>query len=177
MVKGFPFEVPKEYAQRPLLLVREATADRMGGIPRDTGLARVPDLIWIKYRIWIYQTLARQLAIISPSLMPVPTSAFTCALHAPAPPSHWLTLALPQGRATLAMRVQCKDTPEGPQTANLTVVLDGYNAPVSAGQFMDLVNKGFYNGMEIQRWGEGGGGTCCRVLQVHWVNFPGLPQI
>ena len=49
------------------------------------------------------------------------------------------------------MKVKCRDTPEGPQTANLTVVLDGYNAPVSAGQFMDLVNKGFYNGMEIQR--------------------------
>ena len=29
-----------------------------------------------------------------------------------------------QGRATLAMRVQVKDTPEGPQTANLTIVLD-----------------------------------------------------
>ena len=32
-----------------------------------------------------------------------------------------------------------------------TVVLDGYNAPVSAGQFMDLVNKKFYDNMEIQR--------------------------
>ena len=49
------------------------------------------------------------------------------------------------------MRVKCRDTPEGPQTATLTVVLDGYNAPVSAGQFMDLVKKGFYNGMEVQR--------------------------
>lgn len=75
MVKGFPFEIPKEYADRPLLL----------------------------------------------------------------------------GRATLEMRVKCKDTPEGPQTTNLIVVLDGYNAPVSAGQFMDLVQRGFYNGMEIQR--------------------------
>lgn len=27
-----------------------------------------------------------------------------------------------------------KETPEGPQTANLVIVLDGYNAPVSAGQ-------------------------------------------
>ena len=64
------------------------------------------------------------------------------------PPS---PLVCAQGRATLEMKVKCRDTPEGPQTANLTVVLDGYNAPVSAGQFMDLVNKGFYNGMEIQR--------------------------
>ncbi len=49
------------------------------------------------------------------------------------------------------MRVKCRDTPEGPQTRDLSIVLDGYNAPVSAGQFQDLVNKGFYNGMEIQR--------------------------
>ena len=75
MVKGFPFEIPQEYSQRPLLL----------------------------------------------------------------------------GRATLDMRVKCRETPEGPQTVDLTIVLDGYNAPVSSGQFMDLVNKGFYNGMEIQR--------------------------
>lgn len=75
MVKGFPFEVPAEYAQRPLLL----------------------------------------------------------------------------GRATLDMRVKCRETPEGPQTVDLTIVLDGYNAPVSAGQFMDLVTRGFYNGMEVQR--------------------------
>ncbi len=33
----------------------------------------------------------------------------------------------------------------------LTIVLDGYNAPVSAGSFLDLVERGFYNGMDIQR--------------------------
>jgi cyclophilin family peptidyl-prolyl cis-trans isomerase len=75
MVKGFPFEVPKEYADRPLL----------------------------------------------------------------------------KGRATLEMRVKCSETPEGPQTVTLTLVVDGYNAPVSAGQFMDLVQRKFYDGMEIQR--------------------------
>jgi cyclophilin family peptidyl-prolyl cis-trans isomerase len=75
MVKGFPFEVPKEYADRPLL----------------------------------------------------------------------------KGRATLEMKVKCSETPEGPQTVTLTLVVDGYNAPVSAGQFMDLVQRKFYDGMEIQR--------------------------
>ena len=29
----------------------------------------------------------------------------------------------------------------------MTIVLDGYNAPVTAGNFVDLVNRGFYNGM------------------------------
>jgi cyclophilin family peptidyl-prolyl cis-trans isomerase len=49
------------------------------------------------------------------------------------------------------MKVKCSETPEGPQTVLLTLVLDGYNAPVSAGQFMDLVQRKFYDGMEVQR--------------------------
>jgi peptidylprolyl isomerase len=31
------------------------------------------------------------------------------------------------------------------------VVVDGYTAPVNGGNFVDLVNKGLYNGMNIQR--------------------------
>mmetsp|Transcript_34778 Transcript_34778/g.88082 ORF Transcript_34778/g.88082 Transcript_34778/m.88082 type:complete len:421 (-) Transcript_34778:340-1602(-) len=60
---------------------------------------------------------------------------------------------LPQllGRATLQARVALKDSPDGAKAVLLTIVLDGYNAPVSAGGFMDLVNRGFYDGMEIQR--------------------------
>jgi cyclophilin family peptidyl-prolyl cis-trans isomerase len=33
----------------------------------------------------------------------------------------------------------------------LTIVVDGYNAPVSAGDFVDLAKRGFYDGMDIQR--------------------------
>jgi len=40
----------------------------------------------------------------------------------------------PQGRATLEMKVAIRETPEGPRNPTLTIVLDGYNAPVSAGQ-------------------------------------------
>lgn len=39
----------------------------------------------------------------------------------------------------------------GVTTRTSTIVLDGYNAPVSAGCFMDLVQKGWYDGMAIQR--------------------------
>jgi len=35
--------------------------------------------------------------------------------------------------------------------AVLKVVVDGYTAPVNGGNFVDLVNKGLYNGMNIQR--------------------------
>jgi cyclophilin family peptidyl-prolyl cis-trans isomerase len=62
-----------------------------------------------------------------------------------------LLCCLLQGRATLEMQVHCSETPEGPQDVQLVLVLDGYNAPVSAGQFMDLVNRKFYDGMEVQR--------------------------
>jgi cyclophilin family peptidyl-prolyl cis-trans isomerase len=33
----------------------------------------------------------------------------------------------------------------------MTIVLDGFNAPVTAGNFADLIQRGFYDGMEIQR--------------------------
>lgn len=51
---------------------------------------------------------------------------------------------LPQlkGRATVEI-----NTSKGP----LTVVVDGYSAPVTAGNFVDLVQHGFYNGLEFIR--------------------------
>ncbi|MCY7383730.1 MAG: peptidylprolyl isomerase [Microcoleus sp. CAN_BIN18] len=51
---------------------------------------------------------------------------------------------LPQlkGRATLAL-----ETDKG----QITVVLDGYSAPVTAGNFVDLVDRGFYNGLPFIR--------------------------
>lgn len=72
---------------------------------------------------------------------------------APAPPAPARPPLPPplQGRATLEMKVHCNETPEGPQDVVQTIVLDGYNAPVSAGQFMDLVQRKFYDQMDIQR--------------------------
>ena len=51
---------------------------------------------------------------------------------------------LPQlkGRATIEFK-----TNEGP----VTVVVDGYSAPVTAGNFVDLVERGFYDGMTFDR--------------------------
>lgn len=51
---------------------------------------------------------------------------------------------LPQllGRATVEM-----ETNKG----NLTIVVDGYSAPVNAGNFIDLVDRGFYNGLDFNR--------------------------
>lgn len=49
---------------------------------------------------------------------------------------------LPQlkGRATVVM-----ETSKG----DLTIVVDGYSAPVNAGNFVDLVERDFYNGLEF----------------------------
>jgi Cyclophilin type peptidyl-prolyl cis-trans isomerase/CLD len=62
---------------------------------------------------------------------------------------------LPQllGRATLEMNYTIKESRDSarPVTRAMTIVLDGYNAPVSAGCFLDLVNKHWYDGMDIQR--------------------------
>ena len=35
--------------------------------------------------------------------------------------------------------------------AELTIVIDGYNAPLTAGNFVDLVQKGFYDKLPIDR--------------------------
>jgi len=36
-------------------------------------------------------------------------------------------------------------------TADMTMIIDGFAAPVTSGNFVDLVEKGFYNNMKIQR--------------------------
>ncbi len=57
-------------------------------------------------------------------------------------PSEYANLPQLKGRATVAM-----ETEKG----QITVVLDGYSAPVTAGNFVDLVDRGFYNGLPFIR--------------------------
>ncbi len=57
-------------------------------------------------------------------------------------PSEYSNLPQLKGRATVEMATN---------KGNLTVVVDGYSAPVNAGNFVDLVQRGFYDGMEITR--------------------------
>ncbi|GBG83493.1 hypothetical protein CBR_g37206 [Chara braunii] len=56
-----------------------------------------------------------------------------------------------KGRATVEMKVRVKDNPNLTAPVVFKVVVDGYNAPVTAGNFVDLVQRHFYDGMEIQR--------------------------
>ncbi|MBE9126793.1 MULTISPECIES: peptidylprolyl isomerase [unclassified Coleofasciculus] len=57
-------------------------------------------------------------------------------------PAEYSNLPQLKGRATVQMA-----TDKG----EMTLVVDGYSAPVTAGNFVDLVQRGFYDGLEITR--------------------------
>ena len=57
-------------------------------------------------------------------------------------PDEYSNLPQLKGRATVEM-----ETEKG----TITMVLDGYSAPVTAGNFVDLVGRGFYDGLQFVR--------------------------
>ncbi|WP_373536444.1 peptidylprolyl isomerase [Microcoleus sp.] len=57
-------------------------------------------------------------------------------------PAKYANLPQLKGRATVAV-----ETDKG----KITVVVDGYSAPVTAGNFVDLVDRGFYDGLPFIR--------------------------
>jgi peptidylprolyl isomerase len=57
-------------------------------------------------------------------------------------PAEYSNLPQLKGRATVEM-----ETEKG----SITMVLDGYSAPVTAGNFVDLVQRGFYDGLNFIR--------------------------
>ncbi|MBE9003550.1 peptidylprolyl isomerase [Fortiea sp. LEGE XX443] len=57
-------------------------------------------------------------------------------------PEEYSNLPQLKGRSTIEFKTSKGD---------LTVVVDGYSAPVTAGNFVDLVQRGFYNGLEFTR--------------------------
>jgi peptidylprolyl isomerase len=57
-------------------------------------------------------------------------------------PAEYSNLPQLKGRATVQMTTN---------KGNITMVVDGYSAPVTAGNFVDLVQRGFYNGLEFIR--------------------------
>ncbi|KAL6010997.1 cytochrome P450 monooxygenase 38 [Asimina triloba] len=65
-------------------------------------------------------------------------------------PEEYSSMPLLKGRAAVDMKVKIKDNPNM-ENCVFHIVLDGYNAPVTAGNFIDLVERHFYDGMEIQR--------------------------
>lgn len=72
-------------------------------------------------------------------------------------PSEYDDLPQLKGRATVEFELKKPgDAPfdiEGTnfKVANMKMIIDGYTAPVTGGNFVDLVQKGFYTNMQIQR--------------------------
>ncbi|KAJ6683748.1 hypothetical protein OIU85_007443 [Salix viminalis] len=65
-------------------------------------------------------------------------------------PEEYQSMPVLKGRATVDMKVKVKENPNIDECV-FRIILDGYNAPVTAGNFLDLVERHFYDGMEIQR--------------------------
>ena len=73
-------------------------------------------------------------------------------------PEEYSDMVQLQGRATVVMTLK-KATPsetfvldgKSYPEAKLTMIIDGYAAPVTSGNFIDLIQKKFYDGMDIQR--------------------------
>ncbi|MGQ7123478.1 peptidylprolyl isomerase, partial [Escherichia sp. HC-CC4] len=57
-------------------------------------------------------------------------------------PPEYANLPQLRGRATVEMQTTKGD---------LTIVVDGYSAPVNGGNFVDLVQRGFYDGLPFIR--------------------------
>lgn len=72
-------------------------------------------------------------------------------------PDEYATLPALKGRANVEMVVEKQGDENFDiggifyKQGKLKLTLDGYSAPISAGNFLDLVNKGFYNKMTIIR--------------------------
>jgi len=59
--------------------------------------------------------------------------------------------SLPQLRGRAVVELKVRDVSMGGEMLPMTLVLDGLNAPVTAGNFAKLVQSKFYDGMTIQR--------------------------
>mmetsp|Transcript_15171 Transcript_15171/g.23889 ORF Transcript_15171/g.23889 Transcript_15171/m.23889 type:complete len:215 (+) Transcript_15171:1-645(+) len=53
------------------------------------------------------------------------------------------------GRAVVEMRVSIAKTQKTEPVKTMKIILDGVNAPYSTGNFLDLVSKGFYDGLPV----------------------------
>jgi len=78
----------------------------------------------------------------------------------PALPSEFKDLPYLKGRAEIALTLVPGKLREAPtfdvegklyKTIDVKMIVDGYTAPITAGNFVDLVQNGFYNDFKIQR--------------------------
>ena len=66
-------------------------------------------------------------------------------------PAEYANLPVLPGRATVEITVKPAKAAPGDAPEKFTLLVDGLNAPLSGGDFVELAGKGFYDGMKIQR--------------------------
>jgi peptidylprolyl isomerase len=70
-------------------------------------------------------------------------------------PEEYQSLPRLNKRATVEMKIRREDGSKFDvfgklfDEVDLKMVVDGYNSPITAGNFVDLVNKGFYNDKKV----------------------------
>ena len=70
-------------------------------------------------------------------------------------PEEYQSLPRLNKRATVEMKIVREDGSKFDvfgklfDEVDLKMVVDGYNSPITAGNFVDLVNHGFYNGLKV----------------------------
>lgn len=129
---------------------REAAASELEAVKE--GVPRVADAVTDKKKVQVKERardVLRHLGNVESAMV----TGFPYKV-----PSEFDSLPQLKGRATVQMTVK-KGTDDDyfdidgvlKKTGSLTMVVDGYSAPVNAGSFIDLVSKGFYNGLPVIR--------------------------
>ncbi|BAW97208.1 putative peptidyl-prolyl cis-trans isomerase [[Synechococcus] sp. NIES-970] len=113
----------KEQAQTLLSEIEQDVA-----VMKEAIAAKDRETIWTKRR----EILNKVGAIEEAMIAEYPTTI----------PEEYANLPRLLGRATVELK-----TTQG----DITVVVDGYNAPINAGNFVDLVQRGFYDGLPFVR--------------------------
>lgn len=102
----------------------------------DAGILEFEDIIDVedRERAWIVR---RQLLDTLGALETLMVDGFPFDV-----PEEYSDLPQLKGRATVEMTTE---------RGTVTIVVDGYNAPITGGNFVDLVDRGFYDGLEFVR--------------------------
>ena len=100
------------------------------------GLGEISEAVDAKFKTVIWDTRRRVLSQVG-QLEELMIGEFPFEV-----PEEYNNLPQLKGRATVLL-----STSQG----DVTMVVDGYNAPVTAGNFVDLVQRGFYNGLPFTR--------------------------
>ena len=133
--------ISKTLSQNQSQLIAEVSSDRQGLVTEHlssltTALVPLQEAIAVKDRNSVKALSERALDYIG-----LVESDFIQAFPFEVP-AQYAQLPQLKGRALVEISTE---------KGNATITVDGYNAPVNAGQFVDLVQKGFYDGLTFTR--------------------------